>query len=256
MSPVPAFEFVNPQAIRPVLPATSAGVPGSVTPVSSWPGHLSDIRYQMFGTPRCRCMSLATIAGPPAARAPGDREVVRARASRRSPQTGSRRGPARAVARPPRLARCAGRPRRRAGSAPAAHALPSRGASCGCCEGREERERRRAELVADRRERADVAPRAVLQVERHRVGDEDAVLGQPGPGLRAQDEVLPGLRAEGREARVHALRHRPRGGPAAPGSPAPGPRARAAGIRASAPPCPGAAPPARRARPARPRPGA
>src|SRR5271165_4627647 len=66
MSPVPQLEFVYPQAIRPVLPATSVGAPGRVTPVSLCPGQARDIRYQMFGTPRCRCMSFATMAEPPA----------------------------------------------------------------------------------------------------------------------------------------------------------------------------------------------
>src|SRR5580692_1657365 len=75
-SPVPAFEFVNPQAILPVLPATIIGDPGSVTPVSSCPGHFSDIRYQMLGTPRLRCMSFAMSAPPPDASAPATAKLL------------------------------------------------------------------------------------------------------------------------------------------------------------------------------------
>jgi hypothetical protein len=121
---VPAFELVKPQAILPVLPATSMGAPGSVTPVSLCPGHLSDMRYQMFGTPRWRCMSFATSAPPPAARAPATAKLFEPGVSR-SPQGAA---PARVVA-----ASAGVRPRTSSpgGIGAAASTLPSSAASCG-----------------------------------------------------------------------------------------------------------------------------
>src|SRR5215470_10114923 len=62
-------ELVKPHATSPLLPATSQGTPGSVTPVRRRDResfHTIDARYQMFGTDSPRCMSLATIAPPSA----------------------------------------------------------------------------------------------------------------------------------------------------------------------------------------------
>ena len=60
--------LVNPQAIRPLLPTTIPGPPGTVTPtarrraVPFSSGHSRQALYQMLGTRRCRCISLATHA--------------------------------------------------------------------------------------------------------------------------------------------------------------------------------------------------
>src|SRR4051812_514483 len=69
-SPGSTYALVKPHATLPLLPATIAGVPGSVTPVTLVPGYSNDARYQVLGTPWSRCMSFATIAVPVAVCAP------------------------------------------------------------------------------------------------------------------------------------------------------------------------------------------
>ncbi len=60
--------FVKPQATWPLLPTTTKPEPGSITPVTrrSAPAasNTSEARYQVFGTPRPRCMSSASSAPP------------------------------------------------------------------------------------------------------------------------------------------------------------------------------------------------
>src|SRR6516225_3521977 len=72
-------ELVKPHATSPLLPATSEGTPGSVTPVRRRDGefvHTIDARYQMFGTESPRCMSLATIAPPSAVSRPATAQLL------------------------------------------------------------------------------------------------------------------------------------------------------------------------------------
>src|SRR5262249_56413474 len=76
--------LVKPQATSPLLPATSEGTPGSVTP-ATWRGREScqavDARYQMFGVARPRCMSLAMMAPPSLVRRPATAQLLLPRAS-------------------------------------------------------------------------------------------------------------------------------------------------------------------------------
>src|SRR5205807_1126900 len=77
-------ELVKAHARSPLLPATSDGTPGSVTPVRRR-GRVSrqtiDARYQMFGVDRPRCMSLATMAPPSPVRRPATAQLLLPRAS-------------------------------------------------------------------------------------------------------------------------------------------------------------------------------
>src|SRR5262245_97660 len=63
-------ELVKPHATCVLLPTTTAGTPGSVTPINRCGGalasscHSSDARYHVFGTRTVRCMSLASRARP------------------------------------------------------------------------------------------------------------------------------------------------------------------------------------------------
>ena len=74
--------LVKPHAILPLLPATMFGAPGSVTPVMlrlapvSLFSSMSRARYQMLGTRRPRCMSLATMAAPRLLRAPPTAQLL------------------------------------------------------------------------------------------------------------------------------------------------------------------------------------
>src|SRR5262245_50722949 len=71
--------LVNPHATEPLLPTTTLGSPGSVTPVmvsESRPLTTSDARYQMFGTLIARCMSLPTSAPPVAVLAPATAQLL------------------------------------------------------------------------------------------------------------------------------------------------------------------------------------
>src|SRR5262249_17085713 len=70
-------------------PATSAGTPGSVTPISrcgsdgtAGSGHSIDARYQVFGTRMERCISLATSACPSDASEPVTAQLLLPIASR------------------------------------------------------------------------------------------------------------------------------------------------------------------------------
>src|SRR5208282_88655 len=60
--------LVKPQAIRPLLPTTIPGPPGTVTPTAFLrlkplsSGHSRQTRYQILGTRKCKCMSFATQA--------------------------------------------------------------------------------------------------------------------------------------------------------------------------------------------------
>src|SRR5258705_3807468 len=72
-----------------LLPVTSAGTPGSVTPTRTCrsdgfaaSGHSIDARYHVFGTRMNRCMSLATMALPSADNAPDTAQLLLPRASR------------------------------------------------------------------------------------------------------------------------------------------------------------------------------
>src|SRR3954463_2530040 len=65
--------------MRPFDPATSAGVPGSVTPARSSAGSPVTRRragYQTAGTPRSRCMSLAINAAPDWVCAPATAQLL------------------------------------------------------------------------------------------------------------------------------------------------------------------------------------
>src|SRR6476661_8768029 len=74
--------LVNPHATRPLLPTTSHGRPGSVTPVrrrAGRPGSAAivyEARYQIDGTPIARCMSLATRAAPVDVCAPSTAQLL------------------------------------------------------------------------------------------------------------------------------------------------------------------------------------
>src|SRR5271155_4857401 len=77
-------ELVKPHATSPLLPATSQGTPGSVTPArrcARVSRHAIAARYQMLGADRPRCMSLATTAPPPAVRRPATAQLLLPRAS-------------------------------------------------------------------------------------------------------------------------------------------------------------------------------
>ncbi|CAJ6154944.1 Uncharacterised protein [Burkholderia pseudomallei] len=67
--------------MRPLLPTTTAGRPGSVTPTTraagpAPPPSLNIARYQMFGRPNDRCMSSPTIAAPLAVRLPASAQLL------------------------------------------------------------------------------------------------------------------------------------------------------------------------------------
>src|SRR2546428_1803926 len=100
-------ELVKAQARSPLLPATSDGTPGSVTPVRRR-GRVSrqtiDARYQMFGVDRPRCISFATMAPPSVVRRPATAQLLLPRASS-SAGGGSH---ARRAPPPPALARAGG----------------------------------------------------------------------------------------------------------------------------------------------------
>jgi len=69
--------LVNAQAMAPFDPATSSGVPGSVTPVaSSCEGTMSRMRYHTGGTRSDRCMSLATSPAPSAVSRPASAQLL------------------------------------------------------------------------------------------------------------------------------------------------------------------------------------
>src|SRR5271170_4286932 len=77
-------ELVKPHATSPLLPATSHGPPGSVTPVrrcARVSRHTIAARYQVLGADSPRCMSLATIAPPSAVRHPATAQLLLPRAS-------------------------------------------------------------------------------------------------------------------------------------------------------------------------------
>src|ERR1700734_1526423 len=61
------YLLVKPQAMWPLLPATSDGVPGNVTPTSSNPSAAASTRrdlYHVLGTRSPKCMSFAINAAP------------------------------------------------------------------------------------------------------------------------------------------------------------------------------------------------
>ena len=68
LTSVPAT--VNPHAMLPLLPATIAGMPGRLTPVTLCGPQEIEARYQVLGTDRPKCMSFARSPAPEAVRAP------------------------------------------------------------------------------------------------------------------------------------------------------------------------------------------
>src|SRR4030095_15602041 len=76
----PPSLFVKPQATWVLLPTTTAGDPGSVTPVTSCFPAPSDqasvARYQVLGTPMPRCMSSARSGAPLAVWAPATAQLL------------------------------------------------------------------------------------------------------------------------------------------------------------------------------------
>ena len=77
------WELVKPHATRPLLPATTIGAPGRVTPMRrcsspqpSCPGQTSMARYHVLGIAIPRCMSLATIALPWPVREPATAQLL------------------------------------------------------------------------------------------------------------------------------------------------------------------------------------
>src|SRR4051812_8935314 len=78
--------------MRPFDPATSAGVPGSVTPARSSAGSPVTRRragYQTAGTPRSRCMSLAISATPDFVCAPATAQLLLPGAAGAAPAPGA-----------------------------------------------------------------------------------------------------------------------------------------------------------------------
>ncbi len=60
----------------PLEPATITGAPGSVSPMRSSAPTFRRARYQVVGTRRPRCMSLATSAPPPAVKEPAIAQLL------------------------------------------------------------------------------------------------------------------------------------------------------------------------------------
>src|SRR6185295_11708004 len=75
-------ELVKPHATCVLLPTTTEGTPGSVTPIRRWGDvlgpscHSSDARYHVFGTRTVRCMSLARSARPSPVRRPETAQLL------------------------------------------------------------------------------------------------------------------------------------------------------------------------------------
>ena len=187
---------MNPHATRPLLPTTTSGVPGSVTPVTDWrspsggvdePGAEPDVRE-----PEPEVHVVGDDRAPGLGEAAGHGPVVRA------PDVALRGGPA--GARPPAFHLGLRGDRRRL------ERLALDGRVPAVAPGREEAGEGVGErLVEGLPAELEPEPALVLEVDPHGVGGEDRVLRPPRLGLLAEGEVLERARAERVTAGVHAL---------------------------------------------------
>jgi hypothetical protein len=190
-------------------------MPGSVTPARRRPPNSSTARYQMLGTAWPRCMSLARRAPPAAVWVAGHGEGVGAGGELRiglRKRERLRPDPTMAGERLPGAGRgrCCAQlggpevegPRSGHGGQRGGGAV-ERGI-VGRDQRGKERERLRAVGVAEGHERALVQARFLLEVDRHGVVDQQAVLHLPGLGGLAQHEVFEWGGAERAQPGVHS----------------------------------------------------